>query len=395
MNRMSYLDKQIEHYLQETKQTGGLRHLDTIYSSSGKWLSAPTAMGVRLNLSGNDYLGIADRPDLREQFSALYPQYHAPSGSTSSRLLLGNFEEAIQLEQEIASALQHESALLFNSGYHLNTAILPSLSTIKGIKIYADRMIHASMIDGIRLSKLPFVRFRHNDLNHLTQLLEADRELYPLPIVMVESLYSMDGDQADLKALVRLKQTYPNLIIYCDEAHAIGTHGAHGYGLAEELEVLPSIDILVGTFGKALNSMGAYVATSAMLRDYLINRARPLIFSTMLPPASVAWSRYIFQTLPTLTSERAHLRATSQALRSALQEMDYATPGVAHIVPIIRGDNDSCCALATVLSEGGFEVRPIRYPTVAQGTARIRLSLTASIRIEDLLPMLDILAHQR
>ena len=275
-NIMHDLDKQINQRLEDLAKKENLRHLSLPYSSLGKWIVVNEEK--RLNLSGNDYLGLAERDDLREQFAALHPNYSSPSGSTSSRLLLGNYEEAALFEEEIAKALEHPAALLFNSGYHLNTGILPALAHLEGVKVYADRMVHASIIDGIRLSRLPFTRFRHNDLEHLTELLKEDEGKYRISIVAVESLYSMDGDEADLKALVALKKKYPSLVIYCDEAHAIGTHGANGYGLAEEHGVLADIDILVGTFGKALNSMGAYAAISTSLREYLINMAPPPYF---------------------------------------------------------------------------------------------------------------------
>ena len=251
---MHDLDKQINEKLEDLAKKENLCRLSLPYSSLGKWIVVNKEK--RLNLSGNDYLGLTERDDLREQFAALHPGYSTPSGSTSSRLLLGNYEEAALFEEEIAKALDHSAALLFNSGYHLNTGILPALAHLEGVKVYADRMVHASIIDGIRLSRLPFTRFRHNDLEHLTELLKEDEGKYRISIVAVESLYSMDGDEADLKALVALKKRYPSLVIYCDEAHAIGTHGANGYGLAEEQGVLANIDILVGTFGKALNSMG-------------------------------------------------------------------------------------------------------------------------------------------
>ena len=165
--------------------------------------------------------------------------------------------------------------------------------------------------------------------------------------------------------------------------------------MAEEQGVLADIDILVGTFGKALNSMGAYAAISTSMREYLINMARPLIFSTMLPPAVIAWSRYIFALLPQLGDERTQLREVSQYLRSSLREKGYSCPGEAQILPLIIGENGACGLLAKRLQEGGFEVKPIRYPTVALGTARLRLSLTAAITPADLDPMLQMLESLR
>lgn len=385
----NFVSDYLSDQLRQLRAEGKLRTLNTPYATQGTWLS--TSLGRRLNLSGNDYLALAERRDLQEAFTQAYPEYTTPCGSTSSRLLMGNYTQAADFEREIAVALEHPRALLFNSGYHANSAILPTLANVPGVKVYADRYVHASIIDGIRLSRLPFTRFAHNNTAQLRQQLQDEATRYPNPIVVVESLYSMDGDWADLLALVQLKKDFPQLMIYCDEAHAIGTHGACGYGRAEQLGVLPYIDFLVGTLGKALNGMGAWVATSEEMYQWLINQARPLIFSTMLPPAVIAWGRFIFSHLPYLHRERIALQQVSDYLREALRSKGYPTPGEAHIQPVILGDNHSCCHKAEQLQEAGFEVRPIRYPTVPQGEARLRLSLTAAITPEMLNPLINLL----
>lgn len=386
----SLLDNALIDHLEQLNRSDAARSLVLSYHSYGKRSSSDE--GTRLNLSGNDYLGLSERKDLAEEFAQLYPQYTVPCGSTSSRLLMGNYTIASLFEEEIAQALQHESALLFNSGYHANTAILPALTSLGKCHILADKLIHASIIDGIRLSGASFDRFRHNDWSHLEQLIMRHHDKDWL-IVVVESLYSMDGDCAHLPTLVALKAKYPHLILYVDEAHAIGTLGEKGYGLAEEQGVLPSIDILVGTFGKAVNSMGAYAAVSSPLRSFLINKARSLIFSTMLPEASVAWSRFLFNKLPELTQERRQLYKITNYFRQALLNKGIASLGERYIVPIVVGNNETACLWAKKLQSEGFEVRPIRYPTVPQGSARLRLSLTAAMNESDIAPLLAILAH--
>ncbi|WP_052102549.1 aminotransferase class I/II-fold pyridoxal phosphate-dependent enzyme [Porphyromonas gingivicanis] len=387
-NSLLYRVSQELEYLDSIQAS---RSLERHYESYGKYCSVKGQL--RLNLSGNDYLGLVEREDLRREFLSLYPVYAVPHGSTSSRLLLGNYSLASLFEEEIARALRKESALLFNSGYHANTAILSALSSLGGVHILADKLVHASIIDGIRLSEASFERFRHNDWVHLERLLSRV-DGTKTPIVVVESLYSMDGDKTDLRTLVALKEKYPQMLLYVDEAHAIGAVGKHGYGVAEEQDVLEDIDILVGTFGKALNSMGAYVATCTALKRWLINKARSLIFSTMLPEATTAWSRFLFNRLPTFVEERKKLNSIAQSVHTWLKEIDCATIGNSYIVPLLIGGNEECCRVATILQEGGFEVRPIRYPTVPQGTARIRLSLTATMREEDLLPLIDLLRRR-
>ncbi|MDO4721752.1 aminotransferase class I/II-fold pyridoxal phosphate-dependent enzyme [Porphyromonas circumdentaria] len=385
------LQLRISRELELLDSTQSARSLERSYGRYGKycWVGSSTL----LNLSGNDYLGLSEREDLRRAFLSLYPDYAVPHGSTSSRLLLGNYSLASTFEREIAQALKQETALLFNSGYHANTAILPALSSLEGVHILADKLVHASIIDGIRLSQASFERFRHNDFNHLERLLSR-LESAKIPIVVVESLYSMDGDITNLKALVALKKRFPELILYVDEAHAIGAIGSNGYGVAEEQGVLQEIDILVGTFGKALNSMGAYVATSTLLKRFLINKARPLIFSTMLPEATIAWSRFLFNLLPSFTVERAQLRALSSWVHSGIASSEYRTCGDSYIVPLLLGSNEACYQMALRMQSAGFEVRPIRYPTVPKGEARIRLSLTASMTEKDLLPLIDLLRNR-
>ena len=205
----------------------------------------------------------------------------------------------------------------------------------------ADKLIHASMIDGIRLSGLPFERFRHNDVTNLQRLIEKHHssESCQHIIVMAESIYSMDGDLAPLEEFVALKKQYPKVALYIDEAHAIGVRGAHGYGLCEELGLLPEIDLLVGTFGKALGSMGAYVACSEAVRTLLITRSRSLIYSTMLPPLIIQWILAVWQALPTLTQRRAHLAELKQLLTdelASLPEQLLPTPH-SHIIPLLCG----------------------------------------------------------
>lgn len=337
-----------------------------------------------LNLSSNDYLGIASDERLQQQFLQQLDLQQTPPTSSSSRLLTGNFAIYSQLEQRLATLFERESALIFNSGYHANIGILPALSD-KHTLILADKLVHASLIDGIRLSDAKFFRYRHNDYAHLAELLARHANDYRTVIVVTESVFSMDGDLADLPELVRLKKAYPNLLLYVDEAHAIGVLGEKGLGLAEQMGCIGDIDLLVGTFGKAVASMGAYLVCDELIRTLLINKMRPLIFSTALSPMVVAWTDFVMQRLPTWQAKRQRLAMLSERLRHAISvQSDQPMSSASHIVPWILGDNDKAVAKALSLQQHGFYCLPIRPPTVPVGTARIRLSLTADISDDEL-----------
>lgn len=372
--------------LNELEATGNLRRLPEV-AHEGRWI---VREGQRmLNLSSNDYLGLATRTDLQAEFLASEAARHWPLSSSSSRLLTGNFAVYTALERRIAQDFGREAALLFNSGYHANTGILPALVD-KQTLILADKLVHASLIDGIRLSDTPFSRYRHNDYTQLERLLAKNAAAYETIIVVTESVFSMDGDVADLPRLVALKQQYPNVMLYVDEAHAIGVRGERGLGVAEECGCIEQIDLLVGTFGKALASMGAYVVCSEVIRSYLINKMRPLIFSTALPPLQIAWTQFLWERLPDWKAEREQLRAQSRRLAAALQGRGGEISD-SHIVPFIVGDSRDCVFTAEQLQRKGFYCLPVRPPTVPQGTSRIRFSLTAAIQPEEIDQLIQVI----
>ena len=334
-----------------------------------------------LNLASNDYLGLNADLQLREQFFDETPNDQRWMSSTSSRLLTGNFHEYEQLEASLSQAFHGRSALLFNSGYHMNIGILPALADSKTL-ILADKLIHASMIDGIRLSTAKYVRYRHNDLAHLTQLLHKyqDDEAFERIIVVTESIFSMDGDETDLAELVCIKKQFAKVMLYVDEAHAIGVRGEQGLGCAEQYGVMDDIDFLVGTFGKAIASIGGYLICHAIIRDYLINAMRPLIFSTAQPPICMAWTNFIFQKVLSLNSQRQHLQQLSIYLQQALINQGFDCPSSSHIVPVIMGESTKTVAKSKALQDAGFYIMPVRPPTVPQNSSRLRISLTAQIK---------------
>ena len=255
-----------------------------------------------LNLSGNDYLGLASNRELIAEFySQLKPasllEQFGP-GSSASRLMTGNSHLYEQLEEKLAGLYGSQRALVFNSGYHCNTGILPALAE-KGDLIVADKLCHASLIDGMRLSRAESIRYRHLDYDHLESILEEKRTRYNRVFVVSESVFSMDGDLADLRRLVNLKEQF-NCVLYLDEAHAIGVYGSKGLGLAEQEGLIEDIDILLGTFGKALAGLGGFIACSDAVADYLVNRARPFIYSTGLPPVCLNWLLFVLDRVPAM-----------------------------------------------------------------------------------------------
>lgn len=352
---------------------------------------------IMLNMSSNDYLGLANNTSLRLTFLDEYKAQLPDFTSSSSRLLTGSFPIYDELEQTMAVAFGRESALLFNSGYHANIGILPALADKKTL-ILADKLVHASIIDGIRLVQCEFLRFRHNDYEHLEQLLIKHSPNVERIIVVTESVFSMDGDCANLTRLVALKQQFSKVMLYVDEAHGIGVLGENGLGLAEQQNCIAQIDILVGTFGKALASMGAYVICDQIIKDYLVNKMRPLIFSTALPPINIAWTHFLFQHLPQLKAERVHLVRLSQYLRQGIAEITQSAiqqqneqSDQSCIIPYILGDNELTLNAAYVLQQKGYYCLPIRPPTVPKGTSRIRFSLTADMQLSEIQQLLTCL----
>ncbi|SHJ35449.1 8-amino-7-oxononanoate synthase [Bacteroides stercorirosoris] len=372
--------EQMQQELQVLKERSNLRALPALTHEGRDVIAGGRRM---LNLSSNDYLGLASDRKLREEFlQGLTADSFLPT-SSSSRLLTGNFTIYEELEQTLARLFGTEAALVFNSGYHANTGILPAVSDAQTL-ILADKLVHASLIDGIRLSAARCIRYRHNDMKQLERLLAENHAAYRQVIVVTESIFSMDGDVADLKELVRLKQAYGNVLLYVDEAHAFGARGEQGLGYAEETGCIREIDFLVGTFGKAAASAGAYIACRSTIREYLVNRMRTFIFTTALPPVNIAWSLFIVRKLAGFQERRIHLKNISNILRNTLTEKGYTCPSESYIVPMIVGASSDTILKAEELQRHGFYALPVRPPTVPEGTSRIRFSLTADITEEEI-----------
>ncbi len=359
------MDQKLSKYSNELsilKNSGNLRCLKKVSSSD-----------FHVNLSSNDYLGISKKNIPRPKSNAF--------GSGSSRLLTGNSNEYELLESELEK-LYGRPSLFFNSGYHANIGILPAL-TEKDDLILSDKLNHASIIDGMRLSNAECMRFRHADYQYLTQILEKKRNDYNRVFIVSESVFSMDGDLADLNKLIEIKKQF-DCFLYIDEAHALGVRGDKGLGLSEEKNCLDKIDLLVGTFGKAMNSIGAYVVCHKVLKEFLINKMRSLIFTTSLPPIVVNWNHIMLRTIVKMRMEREHLQSISTQLRNALKELDIQTMGSSNIIPVLVGDSQKCVNLAEYLQEKGFLIFPIRPPAVPANTARLRISVCADMDWDEL-----------
>lgn len=336
-----------------------------------------------INLSSNDYLGIGaselqsqfiDTVDLRANFLMSNP---------SSRLMTGNSPHYTQIETKIASMYGKQSALMLSSGFMLNSGALPAL-TCEHDYIIADKLVHASIIDGLRLCECPFTRFRHNDIAHLRTIL-AKTVCKGTIYVALESIYSMDGDTVPLRELIALRSEF-NFKIYLDEAHAFGVHRL---GIAHEMGLLDEIDYLVVTLGKAAASSGAFIVMDSLSKEMLINRMRTLIFSTAIPPINIMWSSFVLDRICEMNDRREHLLKLSKILSSAVEEITGHPTVQSHIIPIIIGDNARCIELSNLLKDSGFWATAIRYPTVAKGAARLRISLTSSLTEDDIFRFIE------
>ncbi len=376
---MQFYDR-IRTELDELKSLDRYRVLPDITARDGKDIEVNGEM--LLNLSSNDYLGLGDDKELLEGYGREFRKSSHAMTSSSSRLLTGNHPLYDQLEKALAALYGRQSAMVFNSGYHANIGILPALCNRHDL-VLSDRLNHASIIDGMKIAESPYQRFRHCDYDHLEELLEGARGRYRQIFIVTESVFSMDGDLADLSRLVALKDKYGAFLIV-DEAHGVGVFGERGLGLCEASGMVPQIDIITGTFGKALASTGAYAVMSSLVREYLLNTMRSFIFTTALPPVILGWSLLTLERQVSMFSERASLLQLAARLRNELIGRGFDVPGESHIVPVITGGNDLAVALAARLRNAGFLCMPVRPPTVPEKGARIRISLRSTLGWEDI-----------
>ncbi len=371
----------LKDWLNQQREKGGLRSLrPVIRRGKGRLTLAGDDTQELLDFSSNDYLGLAEHPALIAAAQEALSLFGAGSGA--SRLMSGDLAVHHELEEAVALLKGKEAALTFGSGYMANAGIIPALVARHDL-IFSDRLNHASIHDGCRLSGGRLVRFRHNDLNHLEDLLKEKRGT-GTALIVVESIYSMDGDRCPLPELVALKERFGCLLMV-DEAHATGIFGQNGGGVIEEDGVGSGVDLAMGTFGKALGSYGAYVAGSGEMIEYLLNRARSFIFSTALPPAVAAASLAAVRLIRQEPALRRELHGKIDYFKGLLRTGGYtADLGPSQIIPIQVGESRAALNRAEMLQKQGVFATAVRPPTVPDGTARLRFSITRHHSTADL-----------
>ncbi|MCM8525028.1 MAG: 8-amino-7-oxononanoate synthase [Lentisphaeraceae bacterium] len=354
-----------------------LKNFDSVTASRIK-----SGSKTYINFSSNDYLGLSSSEALNSTGST------PNSGSTASRLVCGNTSRINQLEELLAKWKQKEAALLFNSGYQANSTIIPAIADRKSI-IFSDKLNHASIIDGIKLSGAKHVRYKHNDMEQLEELLKKHSDEKGRKIIISETLFSMDGDFADLKRISELAEKY-NCLTYIDDAHGSGLSGENGIGPCEQF--MASIDFYISTFGKALGSFGAFCASSQMLKDYLINSARGFIFSTALPPTIIETNIKAVEAIQNLDTEREALSKNIDKIRTFLKENSFNTiESDSPIIPIIIGPEKDTLDLSSYLLENDIFAVAIRPPTVPENTCRIRITVSSEHTHKDIDKLLSTL----
>ncbi|EPR41695.1 aminotransferase class I and II [Desulfovibrio sp. X2] len=377
---MRTLDERLDRFLAGLDAAGRRRRLRPVAPLEGGRVRA----GGRdlINFSSNDYLGLSRHPLLIARAAEFAQRLGAGSGA--SRLVTGHFEAVEALEARIAAAKGSEAALVLASGWQCNASVLAALCdhTAWGgqPQVFTDRLAHASMHAGLAAAGARQIRYRHNDLAHLAELLEKHPAGDAPRFIVTESVFSMDGDVTDVAALMKLARAH-EAHVYLDEAHATGVLGRQGFGLS----VGHGVDIAMGTFSKALGCFGAYVACSARMKDYLVNRCSGLIYATALPPAVLGSIDAAVELTPTLDAQRARLLAHAERMRREFAALGFSTGASAtQIIPLMLGEEERALAAARRLEEAGVLGVAIRPPTVPAGTARIRFALSAAHSDADL-----------
>ena len=352
---------------------------------------------ILIDVSSNDYLGLSQHPLVKAR-AAEWAERHG-AGAPASRLVTGTRDVTLAVEEKLAAFKGCEAALLFSSGFQANATVIPALArvgadnTANATAIFSDALNHASIVHGCRAARAKTQVFRHNDLDHLDDLLRLHAGKPGRKLILTESVFSMDGDRADLPALVQLAQSH-GASLYVDEAHASGVLGPQGRGLAAECaQSGGGVDIVMGTLGKAFGAFGAYVAGSRALIDWLVNSVPGFIYTTALPPAVLGAVDAALDLVPTMDRERERLAQNAQRLRDALALRNYDTLNSStQIVPAVIGSEADALAAARRLEDAGILAIAIRPPTVAAGTSRLRLTLNAALDEAGMQQLLDAVA---
>jgi 8-amino-7-oxononanoate synthase len=378
----------IEKRLHAIRRRHLLRQLTPLAHGTAPWIE----MGQRrlLNLSSNNYLGLADHPRLKEAAIAAIQKYGCGAGA--SRLVTGNTPLHEELEQRLATFKGSEEALLFTSGYQANMGVIAALVGPHDV-VLGDALNHASIIDGCRLSGAEYKTYSHCNTASLAQQLETlERHGHRgTRLVVTDSVFSMDGDLAPLHEIATICNTYQALLLV-DEAHATGCLGPNGRGLVAQLGLEASVTASISTLSKAFGAIGAFVISSNLIKTFLTNVARPFIFTTALPPADIAASLAALDILETNPDLPARLQRTASFFRTGLRSLGFQTlASETQIIPLLIGDSAQALHIADLLREHGIYAVAIRPPSVPMGAARIRFSVLASHTEEDMAFALDVI----
>jgi len=374
--------EKIKEELEKLKNNNQLRTIPNIISKSDGKIVVDGCEYI--NFASNDYLGISTKDNLRQEF---LKKHDSLLSSASARLLTGSSPDYKSLEKTVSDIFGKESALIFNTGYQANLGVISSLIGREDV-VFSDKLNHASIIDGMKLSNGTFFRYKHFDYEGLEKLLKEKRKNYKRALIVSESVFSMDGDVADIDRLVELKTKY-DCMLMIDEAHAFCAYGNTISGLCYK----KNVDIITATLGKAVGSFGAFCVSNNEIITYLINKARSFIFSTSIPPLNIAWSNWLLtEKRNYLMVQKSKLELLVKSVHKTLNERGFETPSTTHIIPILIGTNEKTVKISEELRSKGFYIPAIRPPTVPEGTSRLRISLTADCNIDDFKQVLDIVS---
>ena len=375
VHNLEYLQEKI----QELKDSGTYRELDTLQGANEAVIMLDGKEVI--NMSSNNYLGLSTNEAMKEAAKDAIDAYGVGSGAV--RTIIGNMDIHEKLEEKLAEFKREEAVMVFQSGFNCNAGAIQAI-TDRGDLIVSDELNHASIIDGVRLSRADKVVFKHSDMVDLKRVLEEKREAYKNCLIITDGVFSMDGDLAKLPEIVELAEAY-NCMTYVDDAHGSGVLGENGRGTVDHFNLHGRIDFTIGTLSKAIGVIGGYVAGKQVMKDWLINRGRPILFSTSLPPAVVAAATKSVELLMESSEYTDKLWSNAKFFKEKLSKLGFNTgKSETPITPVIIGDEAKSLEFSKRLFENGVFVSPIIFPTVAKGTGRVRCMISAAHSEENL-----------
>jgi glycine C-acetyltransferase len=365
--------KYLQEKIQGLKDSGTYRELDTLQGANEPVIKLDGKEVI--NMSSNNYLGLATNEAMKEAAKDAIDAYGVGSGAV--RTIIGNMDIHEELEEKLAEFKREEAVMVFQSGFNCNAGAIQAI-TEKGDLIVSDELNHASIIDGVRLSRADKVVFKHSDMTDLKRVLEEKRKDYNNCLIITDGVFSMDGDLAKLPEIVEIAEAY-NCMTYVDDAHGSGVLGENGRGIVDHFNLHGRIDFTIGTLSKAIGVIGGYVAGSQVMKDWLINRGRPILFSTSLPPAVVAAATKSVELLMESSEYTDKLWSNAKFFKEKLGKLGFNTgKSETPITPVIIGDEAKSLEFSKKLFENGVFVSPIIFPTVAKGTGRVRCMISAA-----------------